>query len=249
MTLWSVDPLRPLNLRHQLASGLVAHWMPLPHAAYRSGVARDLLRVNPGLLGGNVTWRPPDRPGSGGSWDHASGRITCTDSGLPSGATPRTLLLWVRVQSYAALATVFEYGTNVSGQRFVLRTDAVGGINIAFNGAIYGTSSYPAAGEWARIAITTGANCSDTAIWINGVSCSVALTSGSDRAVNTVLNGSAFIGSSSYLGETDDVRIYNRALSTAEFALDFQISCRGNPGLLNFQYDSPWASRGDFLGE
>ena len=151
-----------------------------------------------------------------------------SDQGLPEGAEPRSILAWIKPATYST-QTIIGWGTNAGGKRceFALR----GGNYVvwAISGVAYGSSEAPAAGNWFHVAITyDGGDVSTMNIYINGELKTLTKQAGSDRTVNTVLNGVSQIATNTtrdsnfYSGDIDDARIYDRALSAEEVDLIYQ---------------------------
>jgi|GEM_PF-1472225 len=151
--------------------------------------------------------------------DGSSQYFTTTDSGLPSGATARTLCSWTSFNKQPSVVTdiypVLSYGTQSTGQGTEL-VYTYNGTNTILSLNTFGTPSLDKTitlplNTWihicSRFSGTTGE------IFVNGNS----LGSGTVAIANTTLGGELRIGrrigtSDYFPGKVDGVRIYNAAL-------------------------------------
>ena len=142
-----------------------------------------------------------------------------SDAGLPAGSASRTLCAWVRPTAYPASTWGFfaQYGTQSDGSMFGLAIKSANSITLSgYNSDFDVNYNYPLH-VWTHICGTY--NGTTAQIFVNG-----AWMGSGSRTWNTVLQGNPglYIGRAGYdqnqrlTGDIDDVRIYNRVLSTAE---------------------------------
>jgi hypothetical protein len=174
-----------------------------------------------------ATWVPDGAQGGAYRFDDNSQVITATDAGLPSGDAPRTIALWMKIDTtYADGCTgMLGYGTQgydsrFSGLGFDWRLDR-NRIYFSPGGTCFLTEQQlPPPGTWMHVAYTYGGNGSHH-LYYNGV-----LSDGMSELsgpVNTTLAGLLRLGGHPDNpgpdgGYLDDVRIYDRPLSAREIA-------------------------------
>ena len=140
------------------------------------------------------------------------------------GGSAITVAAWINTDSDATGA-IMGWGTNVSGQRFGFRVDA-GRLRIEHHGGNVQGNSIVNDGVWYHVAVTIQANATPSypqvQLWLNG-------KDDSRPSTNTVLfdltvDVDARIGSRPgsndryFIGQIDEVSVYERALSQAEIA-------------------------------
>lgn len=175
-----------------------------------------------------------DRFGTTGAYNFnaANQWISATDTGLPSGASARTICTWVSpsaLPSAGSYASILRYGNPALGEAQAIGLYNNGTSTVIFYGAwgddITANFTIPL-NSWLHICGTyDGTNAS---IYANGTPVAAGL-----KNWNTTLIGSSglFIGqgdssgASQFNGIIDDVRIYNRLLTQHEIvALSLQLS-------------------------
>ena len=173
-----------------------------------------------------ATWVADGARGGAYRFDGNKQTITATDAGLPSGAAPRTMAAWLKLDvDYSDTTTgMFTYGTfarnKVSGLGFDWRS---GRRRLYFspNGNCFlNDSDLPGRGTWIHVAYTYDGNEAHH-LYVNG-----RPSDGMNELyepLDTVLSGLLLLGG--HAGSTgpdggylDDVRIYDRVLSAAEIA-------------------------------
>jgi hypothetical protein len=145
---------------------------------------------------------------------------------LPQGSSTRTLMHWLFLT--AAQQEMVSWGGNNSvGQRFASYCDT-GVLGVECNGGL-GTFPFSPDGKWHHIAITVPAGVttiSGVIIYFDGIAKTLSFSSGgttlNTQATDPIIG--AISGANSFYrftGKIDDVRIYKRALSSAEIMQSF----------------------------
>ena len=174
-----------------------------------------------------ATWVKDGARGGAYRFDDNSQAITATDAGLPSGDAPRSLALWMKIDTnYPGGCTgMLGYGTDnfsrqFSGLGFDWRLDR-DCVYFSPGGACFLTArKLPEPGTWIHVAYTYGGN-GDHHLYFNGEP-----SDGMSELwgpVNTLLSGVLRMGGHPGNpgpdgGYVDDVRIYGRVLSEKEIA-------------------------------
>jgi hypothetical protein len=173
--------------------------------------------------------------GLGLQFDGIDDQVNLDGLVLPTGQTPRTFSFWVRTASRSSpeLQTLFSYGSNSTGARYVLRLDNTENVDSdqplrleVNSGHIRGTRPLND-GAWHHVAVVNSdfnssgqVNVNETKIFIDGVLDPPSSFSG--RVLATGSNNVPCIGGSNhstgynFAGNIDDLRIFSRALSDAE---------------------------------
>lgn len=167
--------------------------------------------------------------GGAQNFDGSNDYIGATDTGFPTSANDRSVSLWFNPTTYNAACPIFTYGTEGGGKRFEVGTRTTTWLVIAVNGAAYGTTDTPNAGQWTHVVFTfTGANNSDFKMYINGAQKTTSSQTGTDKAVNTTSNGASQIGSNiartnfCYSGSVDELRVLNTVSSASWIAAEYK---------------------------
>jgi arylsulfatase A-like enzyme len=155
--------------------------------------------------------------------------VTATVTGLPTGAAPRTISLWLSADASVLDQKFFAYGSNANGASFGWTLEDAGGIPTIFfrhgGGNFRYTGQAVPLGPWVHVAIVVpdGATLTNQVLlYLNGSPVSGVQGDGSPRTLNTassvvVLGGDYPGGGATNLeGRLDDVRIYNSALTGTE---------------------------------
>jgi len=231
---------RPVNLQAPLNRGLVAWWLNIP---LRRGGGRflDLLGRQHLTLTNGPLWsskRPQGRWGAidfDGTNDYASLGAPLNPSVY--GANPRTVSFWFnsRASDTAATKRMIYFATSgSSGQEMTIFYED-NGVSIAFNGhRVIFQKSALSLNTWYHFAavIPVGATLTSAVLgYIDGRNYSFATEAGSAQTLNTTATdafaiGAGPTGASPFNGLLDDVRVYNRALSTDE-VLALYLAARG----------------------
>ena len=206
-----------LIVRADLTSGLLAYYPFDGNADDVSGNGRA------GTVHG-ATWISNGVHGGACHFASISEYISAPDAGLPSGDAPRTISLWLMLESsYTdSLTGMLIYGTNQSNKRIELGIDWRLGRNRYYfspGGTAMLTDAVAAGpGTWAHLVYTYG-GAGEHHLYVNGqISDGLSELGG---AINTVLTGQLVLGGQSGFvgpdgGYLDEVRIYNRELSAQE---------------------------------
>jgi DNA-binding winged helix-turn-helix (wHTH) protein len=186
-----------------------------------------------GRLTGTAAWVPGKRS-AGVTFSGLEGAITGQDARtLPAGSAPRTITAWFKTAGPPVEDTViFEYGSDFRGptaERFSLSMRSDG--HIDFGVSIPGGAS-TSVGPWAdnswHMAAATyeGALTNVARLFVDGG----LEQAGKWTAVPATDNrlswriGRSLLGSSSFLGVIDDVRIYGAALDASKIAALYRCS-------------------------
>lgn len=183
---------------------------------------------NDAVISANVIHSPNAGSYGGGVVDFANSvddKISITDYKGILGNNPRTITAWVKVTSLTE-QDIVGWGVNVLGKKSVFRLDATtvqGSAVIRFEvntGYMVGTKNI-ADGDWHHVAMTfVGGSIANTKLYVDGVEDVPSLIRG--RIVNTDWGENVLIGNSSmttgrkFLGEMDEVSIYDKAISADE---------------------------------
>jgi len=153
-----------------------------------------------------------DMPGGTSNYLQAGANVL-----FPSGAAPRTVASWVRIDSYASdNSGIWHMGTNDTNLDFSLETFTTVG-TVTFNGwnADFDFTIPSDPNGWHHIAVTyDGTTVSG---YVDG-----QFRNSGDFSLNTTNNGLRLGGqrmnnsNNSFDGALDDVRIYSRALSATD---------------------------------
>ena len=212
-------------------------WIPLDEDAGTS--VSDAHGTTVGFL---VEATPvPGKYGNALSFDGSNDQVILnTLQDLPMGASPRTLMCWIRTPAEVPGEGqgIFAYGTKFGRQRIILQlnneTDsAVQKLAFDIWGAtLLGTTNL-ADNEWHHIALVCGdfddngsLTIGECKLYVDGVLEAAAMTdpTRANRVLNTVaadppvLGGSNFQCKFNFRGEIDEVRVFPVALSADEVA-------------------------------
>ena len=203
--------------------------------------------------------------GIGLQFDGIDDQVNLDGLTLPTGQTPRTFSFWVRTafRSSPELQTLFSYGSNSTGARYVLRLDNKENVDSdqplrleVNSGHIRGTRPLND-GAWHHVAVVNSdfnssgqVNVNETKIFIDGVLDPPSSFSG--RVLATGSNNVPCIGGSNhnvdynFAGSIDDLRIFFRGLSDAEVvALSTTVPRYLNEPSVNQDYDGDGMSDED----
>ena len=163
--------------------------------------------------------------GEGAIFNGSSSKIDVPNLGI-SGADTRTISAWVNVNSLSSNQTIFQFGSSAAKQRFGFAIDTSGKPYVEYYGRDAITSSaHITVGTWFHVAVTynggaieTGTN---TQIYVDGSAVSMTTTGSSTGTANTTDSnygiGYRRASSTQYFdGKIDQVRIYNKELSSSE---------------------------------
>ena len=211
-------------------TGGLIHYYPF------NGNANDMVGTNNGTVF-NATLAS-DRfgnPNHAYSFNGTNSYIACPDTGFPAGNAPRTISLWIYWRSFGVPAPtdtpVISYGSGQANDTYYLILFDSGLTGYPNNTIAVGESGGGGVGnhplwmgiqlnQWYHISFSD--NGTNAQLYINGL-----LEGTTARAFATVLNGQFQIGSYTSAianppypptldGFINDVRVYNRALSSQE---------------------------------
>ncbi len=212
--------LRGASSCNNLLSGAISWWTG-------DGNAADTLGNNPAVAVGGVTYAP-GKSGQAFSFDGSSGYVQAAQpAGLPLGAAPRTMALWIKTPANFNASTewaMMQYGTATNGQMFGLITSGNAPQRLYFyghNDDVAGATTLQA-DTWYHVAVTYDGN--RLRLYLNGQIDADAVIG----ALNTTLSADGLTlglrapdgpGATRWKGELDEAAVYGRALSSAEVAL------------------------------
>jgi hypothetical protein len=208
------DPNDP-NSFNPLSVGLVAYYPFDGNANDESGFGDS------GSVAGSaaLTWNRFGHAESAYLFDGESQYITTTGSYLPRNAEPRSVSLWVRADDLPTQPTIsipLAWGANADNQAFgiIMGPEVPAKWGVQFWGGGQDTmSDVNVEQKWHHLAAVYDGN--NVELYVDGVN---RLTS--NKSTSTGAGGLSIgaddEGISGFKGAVDDVRIYNRALSTSD---------------------------------
>jgi hypothetical protein len=253
-TAWPVLLSDPVVRDHPQNRGRVAWWTVLP--GWDGGPRwYDLMgRYHGTLTGGGTTngWRPSTQPGAPAGCILGDGSTGYVEApGAPATAYPLTLLVWAKLTAVPSVngadAVALAVGKKSAVEEWWIgyyRT--AGGVNLLravaqSNGGaslLQVTTTPTIDTGWHRIgAVFTSS--SAAAVYLDGqpLSTSTPNTGGNPTGADTAWVGGLVYNSTTlygpFPGQFNDATVYNRGLSAAEIAADYDLSRRGWPGVLN----------------
>jgi hypothetical protein len=138
-----------------------------------------------------------------------------------TGANPRTVAAWVRVEPNASTLSIMRWGTsNISGATWSNVINADGNLRVAvWTGTVTGDTAIDD-DIWHHVAIVLpdkeGVKVEDILLYVDGVQEDTTLTYGT-QTIDTAVDIDVLISEGgSFDGLLDDVRIYDRALSSVD---------------------------------
>jgi prepilin-type N-terminal cleavage/methylation domain-containing protein len=187
-------------------TGLVG-WWPL------NGTTIDYSgNNNHGTLNGPVATVGQDGVSEHAYYFNGSSRISLPDAALLSGNSSYTLSAWIKT-SITGNRGIIGWGAYGSGSQVnAMRLDPTGVINYWWGNDIYSPGS-PWDGLWHHLAATYDG--STRAFYIDGVQTASSGASGANFVATGGNIGLTYSGEY-FAGDIDDVRIYNRGLSSSE---------------------------------
>ncbi|MCW1923545.1 sulfatase-like hydrolase/transferase [Luteolibacter arcticus] len=213
-------------------------WLPFEEGA---GTSVNRVGGSPAVTGSLAGFADPASAWTAGrfhgglSFDGIDDHVDFPGLALPTGQQPRTFSGWVKTVSRSSpeLQTLFSYGSNITGGRFVVGLDNSPNVasdqplRLDVNGG-YITGTRPLNdGGWHHVAVVVAnhngsadVNVSETKLWVDGNLDPVSSSSGRVLATGATLvpclGGSNHNDGYNFTGKLDDVRIFDRALSDAE---------------------------------
>ena len=183
-------------------------------------------RGNDGVLAG-ATWVSDGYHGLGLEFDGSDDVVTVADSTSLDLTAQLTLEAWVRPTSTKGARTVIA---KEDGPVYALRASGAGrraGGSVVTGATVDVSGTRLQPGTWQHVALTYDGAL--LGLYVDGQSV------GSTAAAGSVTNGDGplrigGIAGQHFAGTLDDVRVYNRALSSAEIVADMALPVAGTPG-------------------
>jgi hypothetical protein len=185
-------------------------------AADSSGNGRNATVTSP------ATW-VTGRAGNAISLSGSSQYVTLP-AGILSGAGACSVAVWVRLDTQANWARLFDFGSGTTANMFFVPRSGSNTARFAITSSGAGgeqrlEAAALATGAWTHVAVTLGANTG--VLYLNGVEAArntaMTLTPGSLGATNQNWVGRSQYSGDPYLdGAVDSLRLYSRVLTAAE---------------------------------
>jgi VCBS repeat-containing protein len=154
-----------------------------------------------------------------------------------TGTDVRSLSAWINTNNGNEI--IMSWGRNVNGDKWVFRTNNTGELRLEVNGGFrYGTTKVND-GNWHHVAMTWendgSPDVTDALLYVDGAletiignnTNVVGTASFQNVVIGAEIPGSAG-GNRDFLGQIDDVAIWNRALSAADITLIYESGTAGN---------------------
>ncbi len=227
-------------------SGLVLHYT---FDEEEGGIVSDASGHGRTAAVNGATWVADGARGGAYRFDNIDQTITATDTGLPSGDSPRSVAAWMKIdRAYTEekVTWMLSYGTagfnlNDCVLGFDWRQDRDRVIFSPGGTCFLSECPLPAPGTWIHVAYTYGGNGAHH-LYLDGVPSDGMSELGGP--VNTLLSGLLLLGGHPESigpdgGYLDDVRIYDRVLSAEEIA-ELAVPTKENPKelLLHYTFDA-----------
>lgn len=131
---------------------------------------------------------------------------------LPTGAQPRTVSLWYRGNPVSGYQALINYGANSSSARFGLSTYSNG--NLFFTGQFsdVSTTAKVSDGDWHHLAVTY--NGVTVIVYVDGQEVARGAKTLNTTGTGLLISKKVGVNGEYITGDVDDVRIYDRALTT-----------------------------------
>lgn len=213
------------SLDNRLKAGLIGHWLGTTGSG--SSLQDFSGYGNHGTFTGSPKWtlgfqnrRAAVQTAAG------TDQMSCGSSSLFANLGPLSVAAWVYTTSLTAEQGIVEHMTNTASAGWGFVIDASTGTLDYFtlnagNSASYISTPALSTNTWYHVGFTLTAQISGTGtIYINGASVALGtntagLAYADDSAANFSISGRDF-DTSGLVGIIDDVRLYNRVLSSAE---------------------------------
>lgn len=181
-------------------------------------------------------WTQGGKFGRGLTFDGSSDYISMSSAtGLPTGATERTISAWVKPSSSLQDGVVMSWGSNSANQLSGLRMLSSGKVRCNSHTNDLDSNDSITAGSWHHIACVYDGT--KWTAYINGKpSGTLSVTLNTTNGANTPAIGRLnYTAANFFFGAIDDVKVYGGALTAEEIKLDFN---RGASQVLGAQGDS-----------
>jgi hypothetical protein len=214
-------------------SGIVSWWPG-------DGNADDIVGGNDGTLVNGATFAQ-GMVGQAFSFDGSNDIVIAPDTGLPGGASPRTVALWVKVYPGQDHGNAFGYDGEYEGGGFLIFpvTNCFNGrLGFSGHGSGYNLGTYVDLrdSEYHHVAVTYD-NGRIVRIFADGLPVASGYIS-----LNTGSSGFVGIGGRVYMaeflhGDVDEVAVWNRVLSESEIQAIFAAGSAGMCKTITIQID------------
>jgi hypothetical protein len=196
--------------------GLLSYWS-FDSSTITGDTVKDLWGDRDGTIMGD-TKTVAGKHGDALEFDRDGDYVDYDDSGLPAGNAPRTMSVWVKPEG-EGVRSALEWGTNAATQRCAILVLAGEKIKFCGQGADLASNGSVVNGEWHYVSETYDGT--TVKIYIDG-----ELDAEGDKVIDTQLSVGR-IGANVRMGEffqgaIDEVTIYDRALSDAEVAQNYE---------------------------
>lgn len=176
---------------------------------------------NPGTIAG-ATWSTQGKFGNALSFNGSSSMVTVADAALLRLTTGMTLEAWVKPSTLSSWRTVLiKEQTNQLVYALYANSDAdhpTGHVFVGSDMELGGTSKLPV-NAWSHLAATYDGT--TLRLYVNGTEAATRAVSGSlPAATNPLRIGGNAVWGEFFSGSIDEVRVYSRALSAGEIAID-----------------------------
>ncbi len=157
--------------------------------------------------------------GNAASFDGATQYLTGTNNHVTTETSDVTFAMWVNITAYGAGTTVFfsNGASNANGTIMQISSAGLFGIGHNFRVSLNSATTLSLA-TWYHVAMTITSG--TTQCWVNGVTsggttATTPNSAGSDTTIGGSTN-SSHVTSGFFNGLVDEVRVYNRAISSDE---------------------------------
>ena len=178
------------------------------------------------VAGAGATWTTSGKYGGALSFNGSSGSVTVPNAPSISLSSSYTLEAWVRPTALSGYQTILIKETT-GGCSYWLQTNATGvSSGLGNGGCREHQSTTPAVpvNQWSHLAAVFNDTANTYTIYLNGVAVSTQSETAAPVANSQALvfgqSGCSGCGFERWRGLFDDIRIYNRPLSTAEIQTD-----------------------------
>jgi hypothetical protein len=228
--------------RSGLNDGLVSWWLARgPRIG--GGTWFDIKGNNHGTLTNGPTWNSSTRFGASRSLslDGSNDYVNCGTGAVVTGV-PLTIIAWIRTtDSSATFRDPFALGNTTTANRYcVIQIGTTHLFRYALFGAttslVISSTATVNDGVWHMLCGVSSATNSHAA-YLDGVSIGTSATDTGTLALDVTTIGGLCFGSATpiqlFPGQMDDVRVYNRALSSSDIFAIYSDSLAGYPLTLN----------------
>lgn len=178
------------------------------------------------------------------SFDGADDIVTATNYKGISGNNPRTVEAWVN--GTLLNSSILEWGRNLFGQRWAVRFSASGSLRTEISGSGIEGTTVINDGTWHHIAVVLpagGSQVQDILLYVDGnLETNTTIVPGAPTApINTASFNDLRIGRAVanpfFVGQIDEVRIWNVALDETQINTNISCGLGGNEAGLELYYN------------